>query len=184
MALKEKALRRLAEKLNAAGVTWGMGASWLLCQRGILEGYHNFDVMVMESDIDRADRVLTRLGMGGREESGDAYHGTYHFDGADFDVMAGVILHTPEGEWHWVFDESAVAGYAEVQGAQVPLMHLEDWYVFYSLIGKEARADAIAQWWGRHGVEHPERFRRVTREPLPRALEEKINLLLKTEEPS
>ena len=77
-----------------------------------------------------------------------------------------------------------MAGYAEVQGAQVPLMHLEDWYVFYSLIGKEARADAIAQWWGRHGVEHPERFRRVTREPLPQALEEKINLLLKTEEPS
>ena len=59
MALKEKALRRLAEKLNAAGVTWGMGAGWLLCQRGILEGYHDFDVMVMESDIDRADRVLT-----------------------------------------------------------------------------------------------------------------------------
>lgn len=184
MALKEKALRRLAEKLNAAGVTWGMGASWLLCQQGILEGYHDFDVMVKESDIDRADRVLTRLGMGSRKESGDAYHAAYHFDGADFDVMAGAVLHTPEGEWHWVFDESAVAGYAEVQGAQVPLMHLEDWYVFYSLIGKEARADAIAQWWVRHGVEHPERFRRVTREPLPRALEEKINLLLKMEEPS
>ena len=177
MALKEKALRRLAEKLNAAGVAWAMGASWLLCQRGILDSYHDFDLMVKECDVDRADRILTRLGMGGRQDTGDAYHGAYHFDGADFDVLAGAVLHTPEGEWHWVFDESAVAGYAEVQGAQVPLMHLEDWYVFYSLIGKEARADAIAQWWARHGVEHPERFRRVTREPLPRALEEKIKAI-------
>ena len=124
MALKEKALRRLAEKLNAAGVAWAMGASWLLCQRGILDSYHDFDLMVKECDVDRADRILTRLGMGGRQDTGDAYHGAYHFDGADFDVLAGAVLHTPEGEWHWIFDEGAVAGHAEVQGAQVPLMPL------------------------------------------------------------
>ena len=121
MALKEKALRRLAEKLNAAGVAWAMGASWLLCQRGILDSYHDFDLMVKECDADRADRILTRLGMGGRQDTGDAYHGAYHFDGADFDVLAGAVLHTPEGEWHWIFDESAVAGHAEVQ---LSLIHI------------------------------------------------------------
>ncbi len=63
MALKEKALKRMAEKLNAAGIHYSLGASWLLCQKGILDVYHDFDVVVPLEEEEEADRVLRRLGM-------------------------------------------------------------------------------------------------------------------------
>lgn len=179
MAMKEKALRRLADKLNAAGVTWAIGAGYLLAYHGIGQGYHDFDIIVDEKDAEAADRVLSRLGMRSPQElKGDAFHCAYHFDGADIDVMAGMVIHHEDGQWHIRFDGDSVDKTVSVLGAQVHLMYLEDWYVFYALIGHDKKAQAIEEHFRRHGVKHPERFDQVAREPLPEALQASINALL------
>ena len=79
MAVKEKALRRLADKLNAAGVQWAIGGDWLLCQRGEKAAWHEFEIFVTPGEQEKADKVLTKLGM--RNEEADAV--AFHFDGAD-----------------------------------------------------------------------------------------------------
>ena len=168
MALKEKALRRLAEKLTAAGVTFALGGSWLLTCRGVLADYHDFDVMVPPAEAEKADRVLSRLGM--RSEAGDrggCFHASYHFDGADVDLCAGMAF---DGGLRAVIDGRSVAGEAPVLGVPVPLGHLEDWYVWYSLMGRTGRADALAARFAEHPPEHPERFRDCVDGPLPDAL--------------
>lgn len=176
MALKEKALRRMADKLNAAGVTWGIGASWLLCHHGVLDAYHDFDLMVAREDAERADRVLARLGMRTPQaDKGDAFHCAYHFDGADVDVMAGMVM---EGPYHARFDASSVAETVQVLGAQVPLMHLEDWYVYYALMGKESRVAALERYFAAHPPARPDRFSLAVAEPLPAALQAKIEAII------
>ena len=44
MALKEKALRRLGEKLTAANIPFAAGGEWLRCQLGQSAVYHTFDI--------------------------------------------------------------------------------------------------------------------------------------------
>ena len=63
MALKEKALRRLGEKLTAANIPFAAGGEWLHCQLGQSAVYHTFDIVVSSADAARADKVLTKLGM-------------------------------------------------------------------------------------------------------------------------
>lgn len=169
MAVKEKALRRLADKLNAAGVPWGIGASWLLCQKGILDTYHDFDIFVAPEDAPRADKVLSRLGMRSEAETADdgAFRAAYHFDGADIELNAWTQINDT---WHVRFGADCVAEDASVLGAAVHLMHLEDWLVLYGLMDRMNRAEAIAVYLKNNGCAHPERFAQVTTDALPEAV--------------
>ena len=57
MALKEKALRRLGEKLTAANIPFAAGGEWLHCQLGQSAVYHTFDIVVSAADAARADKA-------------------------------------------------------------------------------------------------------------------------------
>ena len=76
MALKEKALRRLAEKLDARGIPFAVGGDWMRCQLGQADAWHDFEVYVRPEDLDRTAQVLARLGMPAGENA-------WHFDGAE-----------------------------------------------------------------------------------------------------
>ena len=141
MALKEKALRRLAERLNAAGVVWAAGGEWLMCQHGIGESYHQFDIVVSEEDAARADQILSKLGMRTpHPDSADAFRCDYHFDGADIALAAGLSV---DGQ-PLPFSAEDVAGSAAVLGATVPLMALAPWERIYRARGALRQAEAIA----------------------------------------
>ena len=85
MALKEKALRRLGEKLSAANIPFAAGGEWLHCQLGQSAVYHTFDIVVSSADAARADKVLTKLGMRQEQPAPDGvFRCHYHFDGADY----------------------------------------------------------------------------------------------------
>lgn len=141
MALKEKALRRLADKLNAAGITWAAGGEWLLCYRGLTPNYHQFDIIVAEQDTVAADKILSRLGMRSPvADVPDAFRCDYHFDGADIAVTAGM---TVAGE-KIPFGPEDVEEIVTVLGASVPVMRLSVWQAIYALQGKTRLAELIA----------------------------------------
>lgn len=108
MALKEKALRRLGEKLTAANIPFAAGGEWLRCQLGQSAVYHTFDIVVSSADAARADKVLTKLGMRQEQPAPDGvFCCHYHFDGAD------VALET--------------SGSAVVLGTSIPLLTESAW---------------------------------------------------------
>ena len=139
MALKEKALRRLADKLNAAGVVWAAGGQWLLAFRGVVDTFHQFDILVAEADAPKADSVLSKMGMRSPLETADAFRCDYHFDGADIAVTAGMVA----GGQAIAFDQSCIEETVTVLGASVPVMRLSDWQRIYTLQGQAQLAQAI-----------------------------------------
>ncbi len=116
MALKEKALKRMAEKLNAAKITWAVGGDWLKNLRGQKADWHQFDVVILESDREKADKVLTKMGMRALHEETPVFRCDYHFDGADIAMMAGVAFSAEDIEEH-----------VTVLGADVPVLSLAAW---------------------------------------------------------
>lgn len=138
MALKEKALRRLAERLNAAGIPWAAGGEWLMYHKGILDSYHQFDIVVSPEDAPRADAVLTRLGMRTPyPEAPDAFRCAYHFDGADVMLYAGIAA---QGEALSPLSQGETAA---VLGAAVPLCALAPWQRIYRAFGSARLAEAV-----------------------------------------
>ena len=169
MALKEKALKRMAEKLNAAGVHYSVGASWLLCQKGILDVYHDFDVVVPLAESEAANRVLRRLGMcSGVEMEEGLYRASFHFDGADIDLSAGMCF---DCGLRAVVNEHTAVETVSVLGVPVALGALEDWLVWYALYGRMQRAEAIHGYLKAHGPVRKERFRACVDGPLPEQVE-------------
>ena len=173
MALKEKALKRLTEKLTAAGVDFTLGASWLLCQHGILDVYHDFDVVVPAEQAEQADKVLSRLGMRSEAETRDGcFHASYHFDGADVDLCGGLFF--AEYGLRAVLNQESAAEKRSVLGAEVPLGHLEDWLVWYALMGRESRFEAILTHLQSQPDVQRERFTACVDGPLPEALRARL----------
>ena len=171
MAFKEKALKRLTEKLNAAQVTWAMGGGWLMEHLGVREGFHNFDVYAAPSHREKADKVLTRLGMRGTPVENDGvFECTYHFDGAEITLHCGLAPVWQGESYPVVLNEASVMRRDTILGVDVPLMYPEDWLVIYHLLGRDAEAARLADWFRAHPAEHPERITLVTEKPLPEAL--------------
>ena len=116
MALKEKALRRLGEKLTAANIPFAAGGEWLHCQLGQSAVYHTFDIVVSSADAARADKVLTKLGMRQEQPAPDGvFRCHYHvYKRQDVTLLAAdVALET--------------SGSAVVLGTSIPLLTESAW---------------------------------------------------------
>lgn len=87
MALKEKALKRLAEKLNAAGIPWALTGDYAAVLRGGEAQWHGFELQVNREQAAAADKILTRLGMRHEVEGAAVITVDYHFDGADIRLV-------------------------------------------------------------------------------------------------
>lgn len=181
MAFKDKALKRMTEKFAKAGVTWGLGAGWLMDQLGVAEGFHDFDVFTAYEDAEKADKVLSRLGMkSDMEQAEDHFRCSYHFDGADVDLCAGLAVVYEGTEYHLRFGSSSVMGMAPIPGGEAPMMYPEDWLILYTLMGRTAKADQLKAWFADHPSQHPERLNLTVQEELPAelaaSLQEALNI--------
>ncbi|MBQ8161016.1 MAG: hypothetical protein IJ083_09715 [Clostridia bacterium] len=108
---KEKAIRRMSEKFSEKSVPWWMGGDYLQVHLQKKDAWHTLEVHVRAEDRDKADRILTRLGM--RQEDGT--HLSFHFDGTDVDLVADLPA---------LSDAELTLDTVTVQGAPVPLLNL------------------------------------------------------------
>ncbi|MCR4884335.1 MAG: hypothetical protein K6A68_12235 [Clostridiales bacterium] len=145
MALKEKALKRLCEKLTKSDIRFCLAGSWMLSQRGMEISWHSFDVVVDPEQFSAADRILTRLGM--RNEvvlSEDNSEVHFHFDGADIQLLSGFSLHGT------VYRLPESMETISVLGQQVPLMTPEDWYALLLHSGNQKEAQSMGSFFQSH----------------------------------
>ena len=141
MALKEKALKRLCGRLNKAGIPYLLTGAWMLSARGFEDAWHGFDVAVPGSCAEKADEVLTKLGMRTPvRETERSCEIHYHFDGADITLHGGYEL---PGDIR--FEPPFAMDTTVVLGEEVPLMTLEDAFALRQEHVAAARSDAVTE---------------------------------------
>ena len=151
MSLNEKltVLSKIANIFNNNNVTWAVGASLLLYFKGILNNFRDIDIVMSEDDVDTVKELLSRSGILLPSPPNTQYETRvfleYVIDGVDIDIMAGLVIVNSEGEHYFPLKRENIAEYIEVGNTSVPLQSLEEWKLYYSLMGRTERVRLIEQ---------------------------------------
>lgn len=142
---KHAVLARIARSFNEAGIRWAVGASLMLCLRGISPDFNDIDLLVAEADLCRAKQIL--LGMGELHPSApNPDFCTKHFlefkiDGLGVDLLAGFAVRKDGVVYSFPLEprhDSAI-----VLGETVPMESLERWQDCYQAMGRSQKQQLV-----------------------------------------
>jgi predicted nucleotidyltransferase len=176
-------LSYIGEKLNNSNIIWGVGASVLLNQFGLIEKPNDIDIFVELKDIRRADEILKSIGEKKKWEKTAAYSTKYFYEyvmnGIDVDVMAGFAVIHNSGVFEYIFDYNSISELKVINGVNIPFTSLEDWYVIYQLIpNRQPKVEMIEKYLLSKGIERPELLKRALEGCLPVEVRRKIENIL------
>lgn len=137
-------LKRIAGKLNGSGITWAVGGSMMLYLRGRTRNVHDIDLMVEESQAERAKELLGTMGKS-MPDKDNAQYATRHYnkflvDGTEVDLIAGFAI-VKDGVAHEcpLLRKDITERY-DLEGTPVPLHGLSVWREYYTLMGRREKA--------------------------------------------
>lgn len=165
-------LSYIGEKLNSSGVLWGVGASILLNQFGLVDKPNDIDIFVHIQDIEKVDEILKGIGEKKIYEKTNIYSTKFFYEyiinNIDVDVMAGFAVNHDNGVFRYTFDHSSISILKKINGVAIPFTSMEDWFVIYQLIpNREAKVKMIENYLLSNGINNPFLLERVLEENLP-----------------
>lgn len=145
---KKQVLCSIAKALNDAHITWAVGGSLLLYFKGITDTFHDLDLMIAESDIEEAKRILCRRGSLQPQYDNGQYQ-TRHFlefviDAVDVDVISGFVIVKGGVAYECPLEISEIQTDFYLNGIQIPLHDLKTWERYYQLMGRTEKVRMIA----------------------------------------
>ena len=176
-------LSYIGEKLNDNGIVWGVGASMLLNQFGLVDKPNDIDIFIDIKDISKADEILKSIGDKRQWEKTAAYSTKYFYEyvieGIDVDAMAGFAVNHINGVFEYTFDQSSISEFKEINGVDIPFTALEDWYVIYQLIpNREGKVKIIEDYLLCNGVKKHNLLLRALEGNLPPEVRARVEKIL------
>lgn len=140
----DKVLVKVAKEFNKENITWAIGSSYLLKEKGLIDVCNDLDIFVSLEDIEKVKKILD--GIGKIEESKDSknfksvYFLEYNIDGIDIDVMAGFTVIKNNHIYKYILDNNSIVENIVKEDTKIYYTSLEDWFVIYQLInGREEK---------------------------------------------
>lgn len=144
---KLRVLSDIARVFNENHLAWAVGASMLLYFKGKTDSFHDLDLMVLEDDADKAERLLSPMGVPAPPNPNERYRTRrfleYTIGGVEVDVLAGFVIVRDGVEYDCSLRPKEIAEYIRVNGQTVPLQSLDAWRRYYSLMGRTEKAEMI-----------------------------------------
>lgn len=178
-------LSYIAKKLNESKIVWGVGASLLLNHYGLIDKPNDIDILIHLDDIEKTDIILKSIGEKKVCEKSDTYSTRYFYEyvinGVDIDVMAGLSINHNAGIYRYNFDNNSISQTTKINGIDIPLTSLEDWYVLYQVIpNRNAKVKMIENYLLSNGMNQPNLLERALKGDLPSKVRDNIKRLLNT----
>lgn len=177
-------LSYIGKKLNDNNILWGVGASILLNQYGLVDNPNDIDILVDLRDIDKIDRVLQSIGVKKTWEKTATYSTKYFYEYVvnkiDIDVMAGLTINHNNGVFEYTFDNISISKFISINDVDIPFTSLEDWYVIYQLIpNRDTKVKMIEDYLLSNGLKKPILLERSLEGHLPIDVRNRINNMLR-----
>jgi hypothetical protein len=173
----------IAGKLNEANLVWAVGGSMMLKHHGLAKQPNDIDILTDLNSFAQAAATLKSIG----EEKpptdtrtfATLYYHKFTVNGIAIDLLSGLAINHQYGQFHSIFDSMSVSGAMKVNGMEIPLASLEDWYVIYQLIpGRQAKAELIRSHLMSNGVRRADLLSRMLNADLPPEVKENILKML------
>lgn len=171
-------LRRVTDRLDAAGIAWAVGASGLLAALGLVDQVNDWDVQV-EADPTAVRALYPDMPYTFHGHGGCHADWKLAFEAERTELIPRFAFFVPGGVVR-------VALHVTREWRGLPIASPEGWAVAYGLMGmfdepslrerRAARSERLFAWLAQHGAD-PGRVQELLAEPLPEALAAKLAAL-------
>lgn len=136
---RKKVFLNLIEEFKKFNVGWALGCSMNLFLRGIIDDFHDLDLLVNIKDIDKIKKImeekgaiLTETGGNGFCESDMYMH--YQLGRVDVDIISGFRIVTFGTEYYYPYKSNQVDIVEVMDNIKVPLVPMEAMYILYYMM--------------------------------------------------
>ena len=146
MKNKLEVLKTIAKKFNDAGIKYAIGASVLLYFKGIVDKFHDLDIMVDMNDVDKVKEILNKFGTLQYSPDNNNFKTKaflqYVVDDVGIDVIGGFII-VKDGIDYDCTLQKEIIDYTYLDGVKIALDTIDNWYKYYSLMGRDNKVKMI-----------------------------------------
>lgn len=178
-----KTLSFIADKLSDHNITWGVGGSLLLSFYKIIEKPNDIDILVDVAHATRLNEIMSSIGRPKEvirtNPFRTTYFSKYSINEIDIDIIGGFAIQHNEGVYKLSLQQESITAHKKINGLDIPLCSLEDWYILYWLIpNKQEKAILIENYLRTNGVKYPRLLEEARKQSLPLEVKERIEKLL------
>ena len=176
-------LTQIKHQFEPANIDWAIGGSLLLKAHQLVEKVNDVDLIIARKDIKQADQILSELGQklptkpAQKPFRSKAFH-QYQVHDIGVDLMADFTIEHEEGLFIYPFPDQSNLEHRLIDGTSYPCCPLEDWYVLYQLLNREATVKIIEMHFKRQGPFNPCQLQSFLTKPLPQSIKHNIQNLL------
>ena len=121
-----------------SGVRWGLACSMNLFLRGVVDEFHDLDLLVEAKDIGKIITIMEKNGAKLIATGGNGYcesdvYMHFQFGRIDIDIISGFRLITFGTSFLYEFNENELDK-IEVDKTEIPLISMEALYILYSMM--------------------------------------------------
>ncbi|WP_027964058.1 hypothetical protein [Halalkalibacillus halophilus] len=173
----------IGERIEHNNITWGIGGSLLLSFYNIIDKPNDIDILVEETDAAKLNEIISSIGKPKEAVSSQPFHtksfSKYRIKEDDIDIMGGFAIQHDEGIYKIPLEQESIVAHKNINGVDIPLCALEDWYILYWLIpNKQEKALLIENYLRTNGVLHPRLLEKALKQPLPWEVKIRVKNLL------
>lgn len=128
----------LIERFNEKGVNWAIGCSMDLFLRGVVDDFHDLDLIVDGESVKEVKNIMSELGAKLIATGGNGYCESdvylhYQLGRVDVDVISGFRVMTFGTSYYYKYNKEEI-DVIQVEGISIPLISLEAMYVLYFMM--------------------------------------------------
>ena len=129
---------RIIKHFSEREVGWAVGCSMNLFLRGVVDDFHDLDLIVDIKSVDEVKKTMDELGAKLIATGGNGYCESdiylhYQLGRVDVDVISGFRVLTFGTSYYYEFAQDEI-DVIEVEGISIPLISLEAMYVLYFMM--------------------------------------------------
>lgn len=135
---RKEALFKLADEFNKSAIRWGLACSMNLFLRGLVDEFHDLDLVVEEEDIPKVKDIMEKNGGILKATGGNGFcesncYMHFQLKRVDIDIISGFRIITFGTKFLYNFNESEIE-YIKVEEKKIPLIPVEALYLLYAMM--------------------------------------------------
>lgn len=135
---RREVLKKVHDMFRNSNIKWGLAWSANLFFRGIIDNFHDLDIIVEPIAIPRLEEVLKNAGVEIYSKENDQCFTTSIFwkcmlDGFQIDLMSDFGMKVNQINWRYRFSEKEIS-YVNVQELAIPIFATEIQYLLYAIL--------------------------------------------------